>query len=561
MPNKNKNLQGCGFGTGELDNATEWSQNVVKQAVPSGGASTAEAHLSAAVSSDGRLPGEAPDGDVVVYLSLGQQWLLPVSDADCVDRRWHFALCHNTQETWHVIEKTNAAVGLIEVAGALDDTHYDRAAELLAQSHGVRWIVLVDRENLKSPAWRQLIASWCYDFHTLPIDRPRLQVTIGRAMGMASLADASAPSDAQGAEYHMVGSSDVMRSVYSAVRQCARSEAPVLVLGETGTGKELVAQAIHERSSRAGGPFVPVNCGAVPPELIQSELFGYEKGAFTGAVRTKKGRIEAASGGTLFLDEIGDLPLNLQVHLLRFLQDGLLQPVGSLEPRPVDVRVVAATNVDLATAVAEGRFREDLYYRLNVLHIDLPPLRERGGDIELLAEFFLQRFAAEAQHKIHGFSNAARRAMREYPWPGNVRELINRVRRALVLCPGAVVQVADLGLADESPEAILRLDDARRTAECDMIHRALRASGHNVSGAARKLGISRSQLYDLMGQHGIRITRRAPEADSDEKERIERLLTTMEGNVASVARELNMSRAALYRRMHKLGIRPSRAKS
>ena len=230
----------------------------------------------------------------------------------------------------------------------------------------------------------------------------------------------------------MVGVSAPMQAVFRNLRKIAAVDAPVLITGETGTGKELAARAIHERSRRSSGPFVAVNCAALPATLIQSELFGYERGAFTGAQRRKIGSIESANGGILFLDEIGDLSLDLQVNLLRFLEESAIQRVGSPKEIPVDVRVIAATHDDMERATAEGRFREDLYYRLNVLRLEMPMLRARGEDIEVLARFFFEKFRQETSHKVIGFSPEALQSMADYDWPGNVRELINRVRRATV---------------------------------------------------------------------------------------------------------------------------------
>lgn len=490
----------------------------------------------------------------VVYLNLHGGKPCATLDRCMQDTSWRMACGRNISDAWSVIEGAGGAVGLVDLDREVGDADIDQLEKLVSQCSGIRWIALVDKEVLTRDRWRNWIAAWCYDFHTMPIDPLRLRVTIGRAVGMALLDQRKAPVEHEEVEYQMVGASDPMRAVYRSIRHCAVSDAPVLVLGETGTGKELAAKAIHERSARAEGPFVAVNCGALPRELIQSELFGYETGAFTGANRPKKGYIEAATGGTLFLDEIGDLPPELQVHLLRFLQDGLVQRLGGVVPKPVDVRIVAATDVDLSAAVAEGRFREALYYRLNVLRIDMPPLRQREGDPVLLAEFFFQTFRREAPRPLRGFSAAARKALNEHSWPGNVRELINRVRRALVLCPGSVIQVGDLDLEASPKEGLTTLAEARRNAECDMIHRALRTCEDNVSSAARKLGISRSQLYELMRQYEITVDREDVGGEQEERQRIQALLEQYAGNIAAVARELEISRATLYRRMRKLEI-------
>jgi len=298
-----------------------------------------------------------------------------------------------------------------------------------------------------------------------------------------------------------------MLGLFRSIRKVAGVDAPLLITGESGTGKEMIARAVHERSPRADGPFIAVNCGALPDNLIQSELFGYEKGAFTGATSRKIGRIEAAEGGTLFLDEIGDLPLDLQVNLLRFLQEKTIDRVGGTEPIAVDVRVVAATHVDLNEAIESDGFREDLYYRLNVLSLNSPPLRERGKDIELLAHYFFKLFISESPHKINGFTRRSLTAMSQYNWPGNVRELINRIRRAIVMCEGKMLTHHDLNLNNPRVQSmLLTLDEARTQAEKDILTTALDASHNNVSEASRVLGVSRVTMYRLMRKYHLEET-------------------------------------------------------
>ncbi|MGH7074253.1 MAG: sigma-54 interaction domain-containing protein [Stellaceae bacterium] len=307
----------------------------------------------------------------------------------------------------------------------------------------------------------------------------------------------------------IVGSSSAMTNLFDAVRRYAPTEAPILILGETGTGKELVARAMHERSQYHAGPFVAINCGALPSTLIGSELFGYEKGAFTGAVSRKIGRIELAQNGTIFLDEIGDLPLEMQAHLLRFLQEKTIDRIGGHGEVSVDTRVIAATNIDLAEAVAQKRFREDLYYRLNVLTLVIPPLRERGEDILLLARFFLSRFSRE----LHDSGSDALQLSREaeqcvisHQWPGNVRELITCMRRAVVMAEGPIVEAKHFGLSDRkqgAADAISRLTKARDRVEIDVVKQTLERHHFNVSQAASELGVSRVTLYRMLHKHGI----------------------------------------------------------
>lgn len=304
----------------------------------------------------------------------------------------------------------------------------------------------------------------------------------------------------------LVGNSRAIRNVRKLISQVAGSDANVLILGESGTGKEVVARNIHYYSTRRNGPFVAVNCGAIPGDLLESELFGHEKGAFTGAVSSRQGRFEAAQGGTLFLDEIGDLPMELQANLLRFLQEKQIERVGGSQPIAVDVRVLAATHVDLEAAVAKGTFREDLYYRLNVLQVVTAPLRERHGDVAMLANHFSHFYSQETGRRPRSFSEDALVAMGEHGWPGNVRELANRVRRGLVLAEGRQIEAVDLGLQSQQAIALpmATLEDykhrAERQALCDVLNR----HSDNLSVAARVLGVSRPTFYRLLHKHQIR---------------------------------------------------------
>ena len=304
----------------------------------------------------------------------------------------------------------------------------------------------------------------------------------------------------------MVGASSAIRAVFDLMRKMANTEMPVLITGETGTGKELTAQAIHERSLRKLGPFVPINCGAIPETLLESELFGHERGAFTGAVQQKKGKLEAAAGGTLFLDEVGDLLPALQVKLLRFLQEGTFERVGGQETLHVDARVLAATNVDLKTAIDKNLFREDLYYRLGVLHIHLPPLRDRGEDTLLMAMVFLKQAAATSRKTIRGYTPQAVDVLRAYSWPGNVRELSNRVRRAVVMEEGIEITPHDLDLAVEELPTADSLDSLRaahRRIEMELLVKAISLHQGNLTRMARDLEVSRSTLYRKLRAYGL----------------------------------------------------------
>jgi transcriptional regulator with GAF, ATPase, and Fis domain len=293
----------------------------------------------------------------------------------------------------------------------------------------------------------------------------------------------------------LVGAGPAMREVYRRIEKVAGTDVTVLLQGETGTGKELVAREIHQRSARAAGPFVAVNCGAIPEGLMESELFGHGKGAFTGAVATRGGRFQAASGGTLFLDEVGDMPPTLQVKLLRALQDRAVVKVGDSRPEPVDIRVVAATNKVLEDEVRRGAFREDLFYRLHVVAISLPPLRERGDDVLVLARWFLQRYAKEFQSRARGFTPSATAALRKHRWPGNIRELENRLKKAAVLADGPLVTAEDLDLRLEELEPVVPLAEALEAFRKRYISEVLERNGNNRTKTAKDLDVDPRTIF------------------------------------------------------------------
>lgn len=304
----------------------------------------------------------------------------------------------------------------------------------------------------------------------------------------------------------MIGAGPAMQAVFASIKKVAASNAPVTILGESGTGKEMVARAIHEQSARRDGPFVAINCSAIPDSLLESELFGHEKGAFTGANTQRKGRIESASKGTLFLDEIGDVPLSVQVKLLRFLQEQTIERVGGRVEMKVDTRILAATNADLEKAMREGTFREDFFYRLAVVRITLPALRDRGEDITFVARSFLHRYAVQNRRQNLVFSRDALRAIEHHSWPGNIRELQNRVRRAVIMAEGSRITPHDLELESTEPAPGPSLKEAREDLEREMVHGALRRHGGKISPAALELGISRPTLYDLMDKYAVQKT-------------------------------------------------------
>jgi two-component system, NtrC family, response regulator len=363
------------------------------------------------------------------------------------------------------------------------------------------------------------------DWYSKPIQLEELRSILRRALHVRSIEMQRGPAAPGGPKrYHrLVGESESIRKVFALIQRVAGTDANVLITGDNGSGKELVAHAIHAAGPRRTGPFVPINCGAIPEMLLESELFGHERGAFTDAHRTREGKLELAQGGTLFLDEIGELPTHLQVKLLRFLQDKIVERVGGREPRKVDARVVAATNRDLKSAIAAGRFREDLYYRLSVVNIQVPPLRDRGDDLRLLAEYFLDFYAKHYKRRIRGFTQAALRAIQAHPWPGNVRELENRVQRAVILAQDAYVRPQDLELEDASaPETggPQTLQDARDEAEKRLLIEALTRNAGNITRAARDIQVSRPTLHDLLHKHNIDASKfrhpEAPEALAEE---------------------------------------------
>ena len=427
-------------------------------------------------------------------------------------------VCASADDIRAALRTDRIVAGLLHLGHRADELFPSPALETLIEMQPtLRLIAMVEKDRARSRCLERLL-QWgvLYDFHTLPADVERLLHTLGHIRGLVEIEDIAAmPTGIEGVgEPYMIGSHPAMLQVFHTIRKIADTDAPILITGESGTGKELAARAIHERSAFAQGPFVAVNCAALPPTLIESELFGHEKGSFTGAHQRKIGRIEAARGGTLFLDEIGDLPLDVQGHFLRFLQEKTIERVGSTRSITVDVRVVAATNVELKQAMEAGRFREDLYYRLNVLHVHMPPLCERGEDIELITAFFLRKFSKELRRPFRGFSDGARAAIRAYPWPGNVRELISSVRRAVVMADGKWITAVDLGLPDgsaERPHSVPTLEAARHELERDLVRRALDLHNQKIQPAARSLGVSRVTLYRLVEKYGIK----APEADAE----------------------------------------------
>jgi len=413
------------------------------------------------------------------------------------------------QEAVEIVKREAISVAILDLGLPPDPDGASEGlatlTEILSVAPAAKVIIATGNETREHAL--RAIALGAYDFYQKPIDIDVLQLIVSRAERIFELEEENlrlAESTQASPISGIIANSPEMLRVLQTIEKVAPTDVAVLLLGESGTGKELLARALHKMGRRAAGPFVPINCAAIPETLLESELFGYEKGAFTGALRQTIGRIESADRGTLFLDEIGDLPLPTQVKLLRFLQDQIIERIGGRKPVQVDVRIVCATNQDLDRMMTEGRFREDLYYRLNEMTVSVPPLRERLGDAVVLASYFMRRFASEYGRPVRGFASGALAAIKEYSWPGNVRELENRLKRALVMADGPSLSAADLGLLtqEEEPQS-LGIRAARARAEREVLQLALAQAGSNLSKAAKLLEISRPTLYDLMQQHRL----------------------------------------------------------
>jgi two-component system NtrC family response regulator len=383
---------------------------------------------------------------------------------------------------------------------------FEALKEILALAPRTKVIVVTgnaDRDNALLA-----VRFGAYDYYQKPIDVDVLKLILDRACQIAAL-EAENRRLASLAEHSpiegIIAADDATLKLCRTVEKIAPADISVLILGESGTGKELFARAVHNLGPRAQGRFVAINCAAIPENLLESELFGYEKGAFTGAHKQTPGKVELASGGTLFLDEIGDMPASLQAKLLRFLQERVVERVGGREEIPVDVRVVCATNQDLDALIKEGRFRQDLFYRIGEVTLVVPPLRDRVGGISMLAQVFLQRFARGHGRAVRGFASDALAAMDAYGWPGNVRELESKVKTAVIMAEGSIITAAELGLpAASGDRPDLNLREVRSRAERRAVRQALAVCDGNISAAAELLGVTRPTLYDLLGKLGLR---------------------------------------------------------
>jgi two-component system, NtrC family, response regulator len=444
--------------------------------------------------------------------------VLIVEDDDGLRRqyRWAFSglrisLAGTREEAADTLRQGVFAVAIVDLGlpPSPDDPSEGLATlALIREKSPETKIIVATGQGSRENALRA-IELGAFDFFEKPVEPEVLQLIVDRARRqfdleseIRRLAEERRSSPVDG----IVASSPEMMSVLRTIEKVAHTDVAVLLLGESGTGKELLAQAIHALSERAKGPFVPISCAAIPETLLESELFGHEKGAFTGAVSQAIGKIESANRGTLFLDEIGDVPQSMQVKLLRFLQNRVIERIGGRRSIQIDVRIVCATHQNLTQLIADGRFREDLFYRINEVAVRVPPLRERSGDASLLANYFLKRFAEEFGRPLRAFSSEALQAIETYPWRGNVRELENRIKRAVIMASEGVVGIADLELGDrEEHVRSLDLREARFEAEERVLRQALSLAGANISQAAKLLGISRPTLYDLMRQHGVEV--------------------------------------------------------
>jgi two-component system NtrC family response regulator len=449
--------------------------------------------------------------------ALGKPKLLIVEDDDALRTQMKWALAEDFEvcqaedrvTALEVFRKERPALVTLDL-GLPPATHgveegFAALSALLEIDPTVKIIVVTGRAERENG--RNAVANGAYDFFCKPYDPDELKVVLRRAQYLFTLEEEHRNLERRARSEsfsEMLGTSRPMQDVFAMIRKVATTDVPVLILGESGTGKEVAARAIHQESDRRSGPFVAINCGAIPENLLESELFGHEKGAFTGAHIQRRGRIELAQGGTLFLDEIAELPLGLQVKLLRFLQERQIERVGGREPIAIDARVITATNRDLQSALTDGRFREDLYFRLGVVTVALPALRERGDDVLLLAKVLLDRYATESAKSVKGFTDKAQNAMLSHAWPGNVRELENRIKRAVIMSEGQRISPEDLEINGKASRSeTLTLREERERLEKSIIERAVRKHEGNLTQVASDLGISRPTLYDLMEKLGI----------------------------------------------------------
>jgi len=419
---------------------------------------------------------------------------------------YQVTLASNAEATLQEIYQKRSNVVLLDIAlSPTDEKEGIRLLETILKLDPTIKVIMMTGHDTRENAL-QAIERGAFDFHPKPVDVEEIRIVIKRALYIQALERENQTlrlATLEDSHSALIGKSSQMLDVIEMIRRVAATDITVLIYGESGTGKEVVAREIH-RLSNVPGKFITVNCGAIPRELMESELFGHEKGAFTDAHRMKRGKLEEANRGTAFLDEIAELPLELQVKMLRFLQEREIERLGGLAPIPITARVLAATNQDLEAQVEKGAFREDLYYRLNVVTISIPPLRERRDDIILLANAKLHQYNKDFRKKIKGFTQEAIEAMMHYPWPGNIRELQNRIQRGMVVAHGDRLTEDDLGLTPVV-EGTETLQQAKDALEREFVERALIRHKGNISKAADAIGVTRVTFYDLLKKHAIDI--------------------------------------------------------
>jgi two-component system, NtrC family, response regulator len=417
--------------------------------------------------------------------------------------------CETSEQTLATVRRTEPDVVLFDLGEARDPAVATPSLELLRQilniSPDTKIIAMTEHDARELAV--AAVGLGAADFYYKPLDAGVLSIVVRRALRIRELEEENwrlRERTGSMALEGIIGTSDAVRSLCRAIEKVAPTSATVLLLGDSGTGKELLARAVHRLSGRAHKPFVAINCAAIPDTLLESELFGYEKGAFTGATKRTIGKLESADGGSVFLDEIGEMPVSLQAKLLRVVQERSVERIGGRVPVTLDVRIICATNKNLETLIGSGAFREDLYYRLSEVTVRVPPLRERQGDSLLLAQFLLQQLSERFGKPTRGLAPDAVRAIQAHRWPGNVRELENRIKGAVIMAEGAVVTAGDMGLEDpgDDPE-FLNLRVARQRAETQAVRQALAVAKGNLSRAADLLGVTRPTLYDLLEKHGI----------------------------------------------------------
>lgn len=425
---------------------------------------------------------------------------------------YEISLAENTADALALLNKESPLVVLLDLGLPPYPDSAEEGLRLLEEILGrkTKTKVIVITGNTDRMNAVKAVSLGAYDYHTKPVALEELRIVIKRAVHLSHLEHQVSElqlmvcSDLQ---FHgMIATAQVMMDLFEKAKRVALTDYPILIQGESGTGKERLARAIHAMSERREKPLIIIDCGSIPENLLESELFGHEKGSFTGAHARQIGKLERAQGGTIVLDEIGELPLQLQVKLLRFIQEGTIERIGGKETLAIDARTIAITNVDLKKAVDERRFREDLYYRLNVVPLFMPPLKDRPEDIAILAKYFLDVFSREIGPRFKGFSSSAMEAMMRHDWKGNIREMQNRIKRSVVMAEGDYIQPQDIDLHEVMPEGVPQtLKETRDKAEISAIRKALAYHNGNISKAAQDLDVSRPTLHDLIKKHGLAI--------------------------------------------------------